>query len=291
MAQSRYRKISTLGSRLTSLASVALVLLVAGLAALALMAGRRLQNEVRSSVGFVVLMDSDAPSAAINGVKTALMAHRGVENFTFTSAEDILESESDAMGYDVASMTDGNPYSSEFAVRVRPAYAVPDSVGVMAAFFGELPGVADIEAETAVIEGVDRAMHRATLILAGAAAVLLLVALALISNTVSLSIYSRRFIIHTMKLVGATPAYIRRPFIAAGLGGGALAGLCAALLLVGARYYAGTLWPGIDTLVSWTAAAATAAMMVAAGAAITGFTSAVAANRYLKANYDQMFLK
>ncbi len=95
------------------------------------------------------------------------MAHRGVENFTYTSsAEDILESESDAMGYDVASMTDGNPYSSEFAARA-PRLCRARQRRRHGGLLRRAPGVADIEAETAVIEGVDRAMHRATLILAG----------------------------------------------------------------------------------------------------------------------------
>ena len=115
------------------------------------------------------------------------MAHRGVENFTYTSsAEDILESESDAMGYDVASMTDGNPYSSEFAARA-PCLCRARQRRRHGGLLRRAPGVADIEAENCRNRR-RRPRHapRHPHPRCGAAAVLLLVAPALISNTVSL---------------------------------------------------------------------------------------------------------
>lgn len=291
MSDSRKRRISTLGSRLTSLVSVGLVLLLLGMAALVAVAGSSLDKEVRSSMGFTVVMQPDSPAAQVNGVKTALMAHRAVEAFSFSSAEEILASESEVMGQDIAAMVEGNPYSPEFDVRVRPAYANVDSIETVSAFFGELPGVDKVIVESAVIENVDSALHRAALVLAAFAVLILVIAVALLANTVSLSVYGRRFIIHTMKLVGATPGYILRPFVRAGVAGGLVAGVCAAMVLLAMRYYAGEAVPAAVSLLPWNIVGIVAGCMCPTGALLAGVTSLVAANRYIKSSYDDMFLK
>lgn len=291
MKERRGRRISTLGSRVTSLASVGLVLLLLGLAAVGGIAGSRMEAEVRSSLGFVVLMTPDCDAAQVNGVKSCLMTHRAVESFAYTDAEEILASESAAMGRDIAAELDGNPYSSEFDVRVRPQYSLPDSIESVAAFLQTLPGVAETIAESSVIENVDTTVRRVALVSAVAGMVLLLIAIALIANTVSLSIYGRRFVIHTMKLVGATGGYIRRPFVLAGLRGGMLAGIVASLILLALRYYVPQEYPLVAELVGWYDTMYVCIGMVIFGGLITAITTIFAANRYIRASYDEMFLK
>lgn len=291
MRERRGRRISTLGSRVTSLASVGLVLLLLGMAAVGGIAGSRLEAEVRSSLGFVVLMTPDCDAVQVNGVKSCLMSHRAVESFAYTDAEEILASESAAMGRDIASELDGNPYSSEFDVRVRPQYSLPDSIDSVAAFLQTLPGVAETIAESSVIENVDTTVRRVALVSAAAGVVLLLIAIALIANTVSLSIYGRRFVIHTMKLVGATGGYIRRPFVLAGLRGGMLAGIVASLILLALRYYVPQEYPLVAELVGWYDTMYVCIGMVIFGGLITAITTIFAANKYIRASYDEMFLK
>ncbi len=291
MRERRGRRISTLGSRVTSLASVGLVLLLLGMAAVGGIAGSRLEAEVRSSLGFVVLMTPDCDAVQVNGVKSCLMSHRAVESFAYTDAAEILASESAAMGRDIASELDGNPYSSEFDVRVRPQYSLPDSIDSVAAFLQTLPGVAETIAESSVIENVDTTVRRVALVSAAAGVVLLLIAIALIANTVSLSIYGRRFVIHTMKLVGATGGYIRRPFVLAGLRGGMLAGIVASLILLALRYYVPQEYPLVAELVGWYDTMYVCIGMVIFGGLITAITTIFAANKYIRASYDEMFLK
>lgn len=291
MKERRGRRISTLGSRVTSLASVGLVLLLLGMAAVGGIAGSRLEAEVRSSLGFVVLMTPDCDAVQVNGVKSCLMSHLAVESFAYTDAEEILASESAAMGRDIAAELDGNPYSSEFDVRVRPQYSHPDSIESIAAFLQTLPGVAETIAESSVIENVDTTVRRVSLVSAAAGVVLLLIAIALIANTVSLSIYGRRFVIHTMKLVGATGGYIRRPFVLAGFRGGMLAGVVASLILLSLRYYVPQEYPLVAELVGWYDTMYVCIGMVIFGGLITAITTIFAANKYIRASYDEMFLK
>ncbi len=216
MADKRSRRISTFGSRITSLVSVALVLILLGLASLMGLAGKNLTDDVRRNLGFIVKMERDCPDAAINTVKQALLASPSVERLTFSSADDIMEQESQYLGEEIGALLDANPYSAEFDVKVRPAYATPDSIEAAVEFFSSMAGVDEIVTESAVIEGVDSTLRRLGAVLLIVAAILLAVSVALINNTISLSIYARRFVIHTMKLVGATGGFIRRPFLRAG---------------------------------------------------------------------------
>ncbi|MDE6206543.1 MAG: permease-like cell division protein FtsX [Muribaculaceae bacterium] len=291
MKKQRGRRISTLGSRMTSLVSVGLVLLLLGLAAVGAVAAHRLENEVRSAMGFVLVMSPDCEARDVNTVKSALMSNVGVESFAFTDADEILAAESAAMGRDIAAELDGNPYSSEFEVRVRPRWSMPDSIDAMAEFMADLPGVAEALTESNIIRNVDTSIRRVALLLAAVGAVLLFVAIALIANTVSLSVYGRRFIIHTMKLVGATASYIRRPFITAGLTGGLLAGLAASAVLIALRYYAPSEYPLVEEVIDWTETIYICIGMCIFGALLMSLTCAVAANRYIKSSYDDMFLK
>lgn len=291
MSKRRSKRISTLGARLTSMVSVALVLVLLGLAAMIGLAGATIQDEVKRNIGFVAVMDKECTAEQLNAMKTCLLSQPAVKSFAFSSAEDILASESEYMGQDIAAIADGNPYSSEFDVKVRPAYASADSIASFAAFIADMPGVQEVNSESTVIEGIDTTVRRVTMVLSVMALVLLVVAVALIGNTVSLSVYGRRFIIHTMKLVGATPGFIRRPFVVAGLRDGFIAGLLASAVIVAFRYYAPRVDPIAHELVSWQLVAIVCGAMVLAGAIISSLTALVAANRYLRASYDEMFLK
>ncbi len=111
----------------------------------------------------------------------------------------------------------------------------------------------------------------------------------LINNTVSLAIYSRRFIIHTMKLVGATGAFIRRPFLIAGLATGATAAAIAIAVLAAIRAYSTSFDAALDSALPWPSMGWIFAGVLACGLLICLIASIIATNRYLRADYDEMF--
>lgn len=285
------RHISTLGSRATALVSVCLVLFLLGAAALVGVAGSKLHDEARRNVGFTVMMERECQPGDVEAMKRRLKASPAIDSFEFISADEILAQESESLGDDITALLGANPYSSEFEVRVSPAYAVADSVTALSESFADAPGVTKVLCDAQLIDGIDSTMRRVGLALLAMAAILLIVSIVLIYNTVSLSIYGRRFIIHTMKLVGATGGFIRRPFIVAALEGGVIAGLVAAAGLAALRFYMPSVEAGTEALLPWGAVAAVAAGMVLAGALLCALTAFCAANRYLRASYDEMFLK
>lgn len=285
------KHISTIGSRLTSSVSICLVLILLSATALTVVAARRLQADLRRNVSVVVHMERDCPASSVNSLKQRLLASAAVETFSYSSAEEILAQESELMGEDIAALAEGNPYTSEFELHLRPAYVVSDSIEALCSALQGLEGVAAVDSETAVLEGLDTAMRRAASLLGILAAIVLVVAIGLINNTVSLAIYSRRFIIYTMKLVGATPGYICRPFVWAGLRDGLIAGaVCAAL--VGLAWHRGVAtYLYIEQIFSSTDIIVVAAGNVVVGGLLYSVAAWTAARRYIRADYDQMFMK
>lgn len=273
------------------MASVMLVLLLIGIACLAGVVATGVQNDIRRNLGFIVVMQRDSDNDQQNIVKRFLLANKGVESFDFKSADNILAQESELMGEDIAAMAGGNPFTAEFSVRLKPGFATVDSLTAVSDIAATLPGVEEVVSESEIISGIDTTMRRAGLVLGGLGLFMLVVSVALINNTVSLSIYGRRFVIHTMRLVGATNGFIRRPFVRSACASGLVSGFVAGLLLLAARYYLPTLDATFNRLVPWTDVAVISASMPLAGALLCSLTACVAANRYLRASYDEMFMK
>ncbi|MDE6134002.1 MAG: permease-like cell division protein FtsX [Muribaculaceae bacterium] len=276
---------------MTSLVSVTLVLFMLGIAAMLGIVGKGLTDEVRRNLGFIIKMERGAPESSANTLKQRLLADAAVERFAFSSSDDILAQEQEYLGESVSELLDTNPYAAEFDVKVKPAYSTPDSIMNLVAAYEKAEGVEEVITESTVIEGVDSALRRAGIVVLAVAAILLVVSVALINNTVSLSIYGRRFVIHTMKLVGATSGFIRRPFVVAGAVNGLLAGFMASAMVAALAAYASRFDPVVALVLRWTTVAALCAVLVVAGIAISALTSMFATNRYLRSRYDEMFLK
>ncbi len=291
MAQRRSNRISTFGSQLTSIVSVSLVLLILGVLALTGIAGRTGSDMLKSNIGFIVKLDRSASESETNRLKKLFNEASYVGSYVFSSAEEILASESQYLGEDIMSLVDVNPYGAEFDVKVKPEYARADSIMAISDMLSADEAVSEVLTESSLIASVNSTLERLTWILAAIAAVLLVISIVLIYNTVHLAVYSRRFVIHTMKLVGATGGFIRRPFIIAGAFNGLIsAAIASTLLLCGAFYavsvddmLAAMFTPGLCLIV--------VGLLFVAGVLICTVASVFATNRYLRATYDDMFMK
>ena len=289
MKTPRREKISTLGSQVTSAISVALVLILLGAMAMAMVVSNRLADEIRGNIGLVVKVMPGASDADIDRVQQRLSALCASSAIAYSSPEKILADESELMGEDIGSFLDENPFGGEFEITLLPLFANPDSIGALTAKIAQDPAVDEVVSQTEVVANINSVLGRVSVVLLIVAAALLAVSIALINNTVSLAVYSRRFIIHTMKLVGATGAFIRRPFLLAALVTGLVASLGAIACVAGIRAYAATFDPAVEALLNWGAMAWIFAGMLLAGPLICMAASAIATNRYLRAGYDDMF--
>lgn len=288
------RGLPTLSTQATAVVSVSMVLLILGIVSLIAMVARGIGDSVRESVGYVAILSDHATEGERAELKALIASSPATASATYASADEVLArwqsmQPTDSAGADIVAILGINPFSPEWEVRVKAPYASTDSLAIVTAPLREHPAVAEIVLHREMVDAINSTIDAITLALLIVAAALLLISVALINNTVRLSVYARRFTIHTMKLVGATPSYIRRPFVTANVIGGIIAALLAYAILAMLLYYCRALDPTATRFLTSQGVALTGLGMLAAGVAICGLSAHFAANRYIRATYDDMF--
>ncbi len=290
MKKKGIKRVSTFGSRATSIVSVALVLFLLGLVLMSGFAAGALTDRLRSNLRLVVKMEYDVSDTDVNSLKQNFLSDNAVGSVAFMSSDDIMEQESAFLADSLIGELDINPYQAEFELRMASEHANADSMAVFCARYADAAGVDEIISDAALVAGVDSGLRRVRGVLLSVAAILLVVSIALINNTVSLSVYSRRFAIHTMRLVGATNNFIRRPFIIAGAVNGLIAGGIASAMLVAARAAGAAVDPALTLGLDWQHMVLVFVILLLSGAFLCAATAFVATSRFLAANYDELFL-
>ncbi len=293
MANNKSKKISTLGSRLTAVVSVTLVLLIIGIMMTGAAAASAAAHRLRGSVTLVAKLNLGSTDADVAEMKRFFAKAPWTVESMYTSADEVLSQELE-YNVDIKDLIDENPFSGEFEVRIDENYIYADSLAKISRQLESLEQVDHVVLPMEIADGISRMVSNVQIVLGIIAAALLLISIVLIYNTVSLSVYSRRLVIHSMKLVGATPGFIRAPFIKSGLASGALAGVIASavmwLLLAWADSQAAALGLQMaDLATGWQYMAGICAVLIVSGTLICGISSLFAANRYIGAAYDDYF--
>lgn len=290
MSQSNKRtSLMSFGKHLTSTVSVGMVLLILGIVGCAAFATGNITRHIRENLGFNMVMKMDADLTRINDMKKRLTASDFVASYDYMSPEEILEQENAYLGSDVEELLGTNPYQPEFNVRVKAQYASVDSLDKIISPLRNIDSVEEITVHTEMVESVNSNIGTLSLVLIALAGALLVISFVLINNTVRLTIYSARFLLHTMQLVGATNAFIRRPIIIGNILNGILAAVVAILLLCLLRVYAVSIDPDLALALPWSDLIYVFLGVVAGGIIICGTASWIATNKYLRQSYDDMF--
>lgn len=277
------------GKHLTSTVSVGMVLLILGIVGCAAFAAGNITRHIRENLGFNMVMRMDADLTQINEMKKRLTSSEFVASYDYMSPEEILEQENAYLGSDVEELLGANPYQPEFNVRVKAQYASVDSLNKIISPLRECSTVEEITVHTEMVESINANIGSLSIVLVALAGALLVISFVLINNTVRLTIYSARFLLHTMRLVGATNAFIRRPIVAGNILNGILAAVVAILFLCLLRIYAVNIDPDLELALPWGDLIWVFAGVVAGGILICGTASWIATNKYLRQSYDDMF--
>lgn len=288
MSKSKSGKISTLGSQVTSIISVSLVLLILGVLASVSITTAKLNDSLMSNVSVIVKLAPQSTPEEEKEAGDAIRALPFASDVTFTAADEVLAEEMEHNA-EVLEILGENPYSSEYEVKLAPRYVHPDSIAMVSNRLMFIDGVDEVLSQVDMVKAMSTLSAKGSLVLSCIALVLLIISIVLIYNTVSIAVYARRFVIRTMQLVGATSAFIRRPFLAAGCWWGVFAGIIASALLWALAWYVGTI--GIDLQLALSPADLT---LVSAGMILVGVIICVAATycattRYLRATYDSLY--
>lgn len=216
--------------------STTLVLILLGLVSFFILFARQLSDSVKENLTVTVLLDEEAGAVEVGRLRKSLDQLPCVRALDYVSKEEALREQVEAMGSDPSEFLGANPFAASFELRMDASYANSDSLAQVTAQLKRNPLVSDVVYQKDLVDAVNENLRHVSYVLLVLAVLLALVSFALISNTVRLSIYSSRFLIRTMKLVGASWAFIRRPFMVRGFNLGFMSGLLADGLLAGGVY-------------------------------------------------------
>ena len=221
----------------TTTISVSLVLFLIGLECVVLMSARELMRHVRENVALTIVLKENVTADEIQRMQVLMDAAPYCLENHFISREQALQEHIENLGEDPQKFLGYNPLTDAFEIRLYEKYALADSIAAIECQLRSLPYVNNVLYQQDVVKTLDHNLNEISVVLLLVALVLLVIALVLISNTIQLQVYSKRFIINTMKLVGAKPSFIRRPFIWQSIYTGIIASFLAFGALVGAIFY------------------------------------------------------
>lgn len=197
----------------TSCISTTLVLLLLGLVVFFVLAARNLSVYVKENINFSIVISDDMKERDILRLQKSLNGEPFVKSTEYISKKQALEEQTKAMGTDPQEFLGYNPFSASIEVKLKSDYANADSIAKIEKQIRRNTDIQDVLYQKDLVDAVNDNIRKISLLLLGLAVILALISFALINNTIRLAVYSKRFLIHTMKLVGASWGFIRRPFL------------------------------------------------------------------------------
>ena len=279
------------GSYFMSLMSITLVLFLLGVFALLMMHARKLTNHLKENIGFEVVMNSNVKEDRILSLQKELDAMPAVKTTEYITKEEAIRRLSEDLGEDFLQWlgNEENPLLPSIDVRFNAEWANPDSIGLIQQRLLENRDIKEIYYQKSLVDLIDRNVSRIGLALMVASLAMLFVAIALIRNTIRLSIYSKRFLVRSMQLVGATPAFIRRPFVRAGRLQGFIGAVLADALLALMLYGLAERLPELTTVEDYRMIIGIFAGILVLGLLLGGLSTRVALRKYLNADIDRLY--
>ena len=274
---------------ITAAVSVALVLCLVGLECVLMLSAGSLMRHVKENVTITVLLKEDADTIARGRFEQMLSASTYCNGYHYISAEKALEEHIQTLGEDPSEFLGYNPLSASYEIHPNALYANPDSIRAIENRLRTLPYVDRVLYQKDLLQVLNSNVSQAAIALLIIAAILLLIACVLIVNTIRLQIYSKRFLINTMTLVGATPWTIKAPFVGRYMLLGAIASLVAIGVVAIVVYYVQIRLGIVLFPMTWLNISFVAGTIILAGLLITFFSSMIATGRYIRMNINTMY--
>jgi cell division transport system permease protein len=276
-------------SYFTSVVSITLVLFMVGLVGILLLNARKLSDYVKENVGISLYLNDDVRAVDVFSLQKMLDSRKYVKETQYISKEKAAEDFKKEMGQDFVQFLGYNPLPASIDVKLHAAYANPDSFAVLEKEFRAFPQVSDVTYQKDLVYEVNQHIKKISFAIIGFGILLTVIALTLINNTIRLSVYSKRFIIRTMQLIGARHALIRRPFLLRGVTQGIVAALLAGILLLGTLYLAERQMEGLYSFEDYRILGVILGIMLLTGVILSWISTWISVNKYLNIKTDYLY--
>lgn len=267
---------------ITSGISTTLVLLLLGLVVFFVLAAHNLSIYVKENINFSILISDDMKESDILKLQKTLDKEAFVKKTEYISKKQALREQTEAMGTDPQEFLGYNPFTASIEIKLHSDYANSDSIAGIEKRIKKNTNIQEVLYQKDLIDAVNDNIRNISLMLLGLAVILAFISFALINNTIRLSIYSKRFLIHTMKLVGASWNFIRRPFLRRNFWIGVLSAAVADGILWGIAYWLVSYEPDLIQVITPDVMLLVSLSVLAFGVLITWLCALLSINKYLK---------
>ena len=268
--------------------SISLVLFLVGMLGILVVNARTLAKEMRENFTFTLILKSDAPEVDVRHMVKELQMKEYVKEVELITKDEAAEEFQKEVGEEFVEFLGYNPLTDVLDIKLNAQYVVTDEIERIKAELSENPLVTDMVYNPNLVQMVNENIERIGLILAAGITLLLIVSIALINSSIRLTIYSQRFLIKTMQLVGATRKFVQKPFLLRSLKLGFIGGVISAVLLIIVGYAVHNYLPELTDLIDTTEMALVFLIMLVMGLFISWISTWFAVNKFLKIKTDEI---
>jgi cell division transport system permease protein len=281
------RKLRTASA--STVISISLVLFMLGILGLVLVNAQRLSNYVKENIGFTVMLKEEIKEVDVLQFQKTLDASQWVKSSQYVSSEEAAAILQKDLGEDFISFLGYNPLTASIDINLHADHTSLERMSTLESELSDHDLVSEVVFQKDLVDSINQNVQKVSLLLLSFCLLLLIIAVALINNTIRLSVYSKRFLIRTMKLVGATHAFIRKPFLFSGLTQGVFGALIGILLLMGALYGIQSEMPELLVLQDLPTVGVIMGGMLLMGMLMSLLATNRAVGKYLRMNEDDLY--
>ena len=276
-------------SSVTVIISLSLVLFLLALVGWVFINARLIVNHVKENVGFQVYLKEDAPQPEIDKLKKTIDAAAYIKSAIYKSKDEALEEYKRITHDDLSMLGNLNPLPATINANIKAEYANPDSLTWIEKEIASEKIVREVVYQKVLVENINKNTQKISAIILFFSGLLIIIAVALINNTIRLSIYSKRFLLKTMYLVGATQSFIRKPFILNGVINGVIAGIIADILVVVFIITANKFIPELLVVQNPNYLLILFLTTILLGVLISGLSTALSVRKYLRVKAEDLY--
>jgi cell division transport system permease protein len=284
----RHTKRRLKSSYITTVISISLVLFMLGLFGMVLLHGQRLSVMIRENIGLSIIIKGNVKESSITDFRKQLEKQVYVKSADYITREKAAEDLQESLGEDFITFIGHNPLLPSIEVKLNAPWANIDSMMHIENNLLKNTTVDEVLYQKSLVHLVNENIRRIGLVLLAFSLLLLLIAMALINNTIRLAVYSKRFIIRSMQLVGANQGFIRKPFIVQGVIHGLYSAIIALLLLGGVVYFSREEMPELTALQDIEMLIILGVSVIALGMIISFISTYFAVGKYLRSSLDEL---